>query len=146
MGIVYAFSIDVVSNAKYLFPSYKGYTNETIDKKASIYIQIESKSKLYQEIQNKIDARKKNAQWIVDNVLYTRTVKDLKASQEAVKKPLSIDDFKLQAVFSKHKVAIISGHLVKESSRLYGVHILKIQKDSVLLDYKKGKKWIYLFH
>jgi len=154
-SIGYFFDMDIVKNIKYLFPNYEEYTNKTLDKKAVIYLQIESKDKLYQEIQNSIIARKTNAKWVVNNILYKKVPKELKKTpsnhsryiqQKTVKKGVDFNDFQLQAVFSKDKVAIINGHFVKESSYLDGVHILQIKQDGVLLGYKKGKKWIYLFH
>ncbi len=154
-GIIYFFNIDIVKNVQYLFPNYQEYTNKTLDKKAVIYLQIESKDKLYQEIQNAVIARKENANWVVNKVLYQKVPQELKKTSQQyysssklqkVKKEINFNDFKLQAVFSKDKVAIINGHIVKELSHFNGVQILQIRHDSVLLGYKKGKKWIYLFH
>ena len=154
-AVVYMVDMDIVKNVKYLFPNYEEYTNKSLDKKAVIYLQIESKDKFYQEIQNAIVARKENASWIVENVLYKKVPKELKRTpkqyyvpvkQKKVEKRINFNNFKLQAVFSKDKVAIINGHFVKESSYLNGVQILQIKQDSVLLGYQKGKKWIYLFH
>jgi len=153
-GVIYFFDMDIVKNVHYLFPNYKEYTNKTLDKKAVIYLKIESKDKLYQEIQSDILARRENAKWVAERVLYKKMPPKPKNlyirekdhfSSKIEKKKANLNNLKLQAVFSKDKVAIINEHFVKESSSLGGVKILKIEQNRVLLGYKKGKKWIYLF-
>ena len=151
-AMVYIFDFDIVKNIKYLFPSYEEYTNKSLDKKATIYLKIESKDKLYQEIQENIKKRPQNAKWIVEKVFYKKLPKK---SIEVInnKKTHGKKNFKekelvwnLEAVFSKDKVAIINGIVVKEKHLVDGAEVLKILDDRVLLSYKKGKKWIYLFH
>jgi len=152
--IFYLFDMDIVKNVKYLFPNYEEYTNKTLDKKAVTYLKIEAKGKLYQEIQDAMIARNKNARWISEHVLYKKMNLKIKSnikrtnstlSRKITKKRLNAKNLQLQAVFSKDKVAIINGHFVKESASIGGVKILKIEQERVLLDFKKGKKWIYLF-
>ena len=147
--IIYFFDMDIVKNVQYLFPNYEEYTNKTLDKKAVTYLKIEAKGKLYQEIQDSIIARNTNAKWISERVLYKKMNKSKKIKRtfthKVVKRRMNVKNLHLQAVFSKDKVAIINGHFVKESASIGGIKILKIEQERVLLNSKKGKKWIYLF-
>ncbi len=145
-GVVYMFDFDIAKNIKYLFPVYKEYQDKTLDKKAAIYLQIESNGNLYQEIKKKIKNRKEEAKWIVEKVLYKKapmqqTKKVVNTSEQNKKTPT----WKLEAVFAKLKVAIINGTVVKEHSTVDGARVLKILDNRVLLHSKKGKRWVYLF-
>ena len=150
--IAYIFDFDIVKNIKYFFPTYKEYKNKSLDKKATIYLQIESKDKLYQKIQHDIQQRKEDAKWIAQYILYKKLPKaqvhqvhtqKLQTRPNKQKKP---NILKLEAVFSKDKVAIINGKIVKEGTFINHTKILKIFNDKVLIQQKRGKRWLYLFH
>jgi len=148
-GVLFYFKDDIIQNIQSFFPKYEEYSNKALDKKASIYLQIESKDKLYQEIQNAVTARKENALWIADNILYTTELekeKIVKRTQKPVVITTKPKPLKLQAVFPEDNVAIINGHFVKKGSHYNGVEILNITQEGIQIKSKKGKKWIYLFH
>jgi hypothetical protein len=144
---VYFFDTDITQNVKYLFPDYEEYTNKILDKKAEIYIKIKSKDKIYQTIKTKLKARGENATWVSEKILYSDIVVS-KPKRKTSLKQKSIEKkiyWKLEAVFHNKKVAIINGKMVKVSSIVDGAEVLKIYSNKVLLKYKKGKRWVYLF-
>lgn len=146
-GVVYLFSFDIAKNIKYLFPVYEEYKNKTLDKKAAIYLKIEANGKLYQQIKTKIQNRRQNAQWVVDTILFKKLPnKNEQKSQVQTVHKKNTTTWRLEAVFSKVKVAIINGTLVRENSAINGARVVKILNDKVLLSSKKGEKWICLFH
>ncbi len=146
-AVVYVFSFDIAKNIRYLFPVYEEYKNKTLDKKAAIYLKIESNGKLYQQIKEKIRNRRKNAKWVVTTVLYKKLPqKSMKIYTQNGTSKKNITSWKLEAVFSKLKVAIINGTVVKENGFVNGARVVKILDEKVLLSFKKGKKWVYLFH
>ncbi len=141
-GIVYLFGFDIAKNIRHLFPAYKEYKNKTLDQKATIYLKLEADGKLYEAIKKKIEQRKKYAHWIVQTILYKAAPREKHVQKKRKKRTA----WRLQAVFSKLKVAIINGTAVRENSYIYGAKVVKILDDKVLLKSKKGEKWLYLFH
>ena len=141
-SIVYLFYEEIVANAKYIFPTYKEYKNAVLDKKADIYLKIDAKNSTYETILKKIATRKKEAPWVAATVLYKKTT--FKPIPKII--PLSQPKyFHLEAIFFNKKVAIINGKIVYLYGTVDGAKLIRIEEDKVLLQLKKGKRWLYLF-
>jgi len=141
-GIVYIYNENIVQSISHFFSDYNKYSNQDLENKVDVYLKIDAKNKIYQEIEKKIVLRDKNAQWIAKNVLYEKAeVKQIAIIPKKEKKKI----FKLEAVFPKKNLAIINGQIVREKSIIDGVKIVKIEDHYVLLRYKKGFKWVSLF-
>ena len=148
--VVYYFSDNIVKNVKYLFPNYKEYFNKNLNEKATIYLQIEAKDKTYQTIQENLAKRPINSDWIANKILYTEYIdttptEKRQSTSVAKRKTTRVRRWHLEAIFSQDNVAIINGHIVKLNTIINGSKLQKIETDKVLLENKKGKKWIYLF-
>ena len=150
--VVYLFNDSIVQNAKYLFPTYQEYTNKMLDKKADIYLKIESKDKIYQEIRENRTLRKENAKWMAQNVLYKKQKKEYtpvsftNKEEQAQKETKKIYKWELQAIFPKKKIAIINNNIVKVGSKIDNAVVKDIKNDKVLIKYDEGLKWLYMFH
>lgn len=147
-GFVYYFDTDIVKNVKHLFPSYEGYTNKTLDRKAEIYLKILSKDKIYQDIKEKMKNRETSTHWIAQDVLYKEFTnkQEVLQSDNSKTKIAKVHSWSLQAVFNKKKVAIINSKIVKLGSYINGAKLIYLEENRVLIQYNKGsKKWIHLF-
>ncbi|MDO8453566.1 MAG: hypothetical protein Q7S59_03225 [Sulfurimonas sp.] len=147
--IIYVFSSEIVQNISYFFSPYENYSNKTLNSKADIYLKIEEKSKKYLEIQNKLELRKANAEWIVKNMLYN---KENSTQIHAQKEIIQVDEVtkesfvhKLEIIYPKAKVALVNGKIVHEGTIIDGAKVIKINNDGVLIEYQKGVKWLTLF-
>ncbi|MFA6191445.1 MAG: hypothetical protein WC665_03745 [Sulfurimonas sp.] len=148
-AIIYIFSSEVVQNISYLFSPYEDYSNRTLNSKADIYLKIEEKSKKYQEIQNKLELRKSNVEWIAKNMLYNKeNTTQLSSPKEIVQEDEVVKEsfvHKLEIVYPKAKIALINGKIVHEGTIIDGAKVIKINNDGVLIEYQKGLKWLTLF-
>lgn len=145
--VSYFLSGSVISNIQILFPSYDEYKNPSLDKKADIYLKIESNNRDYLSILNSIYNRTNRAEWMNENFLY------LKPQPKKVKKNTSLPtqrennttSYTLYMVFAKKKIAIINHKVVHIGESVEGAKLLYIGTDRVQLKLSKGKKWLYLF-
>ena len=147
-GVVYMYNETIIYNISHFFSDYKEYANKDLEKKIDIYLKIDAKNKIYNEIEKKIALRDKNAKWIAENVLYEKAEIEQKAKikqKAVVRKKTKNKVFRLTAVFPKKNLAIINGQIVREKSTINGVKIAKVENHRVLLRYKKGLKWVSLF-
>ena len=140
---VYLFYEEIVTNAKYIFPTYKEYKNAILDKKADIYLKIDAKNSTYETILKKIAARKKEAPWVASAILYKKIA--LKSIPKKISLPSQPVYFHLEAIIFNKKVAIINGKIVYLYGTVDGAKLIRIEEDKVLLQLKKGKRWLYLF-
>lgn len=140
---VYFFSEEIVENAHYFFPTYKKYSNRDLDAKVDNYLQIETKYILFQDIQDKVESRKKEAKWIAANLFYKKQdVVKTEAGKKISTKPFT---YRLQALFPDDKTAIINDSIVREGSMVYGAKVIKIERSQVLIKTNKGLQWLFLF-
>ena len=146
-SVVYFFEDSIIANIRYFFPTYSEYTNKTLDKKADIYLQIDAKDKVYKEIKEKMRLRPQNTEWIVSSVLYKKLEKKKSdvAPSKIEKKKAKGSAWKLEAVFDKEKVAIINGKLVSIGSVIDHARVVDIKKETVCLEFTKGRKCLHLF-
>ena len=147
-GVVYMYNETIIYNISHFFSDYKEYANKDLEKKIDIYLKIDAKNKIYNEIEKKIALRDKNAKWIAENVLYEKAEIEQKAKvkqKAVVHKKIKTKVFRLTAVFPKKNLAIINGQIVREKSTINGVKIAKVENHRVLLRYKKGLRWVSLF-
>lgn len=145
---IYFFSAEIISNARYIFPVYEGYSNKDLDAKTGTYLQIEAEIKKYQNIEEKIVQRKNEAKWAADN-LFSEKYKDYKPILNKQDESRQVESKQyahtVQALFSENKTAIIDDLIVKEGDVVYGDIIVKIEKNRVQLKTKKGLQWLFLF-
>ncbi|MDQ1244564.1 MAG: hypothetical protein QG565_904 [Campylobacterota bacterium] len=150
---VYFFSAEIISNARYIFPVYEGYSNKDLDAKTGAYLQIEAEIKKYQNIEEKIAQRKNESKWAAEN-LFDKESQDYKPilnKQDESKQDESRQveskqhSHTVQALFADNKTAIIDNLIVKEGDVVYGDIIVKIEKNRVQLKTKKGLIWLTLF-
>ncbi len=145
--VVFMFADDLVKNIKYLFPEYVEYSNPNLHEKAKIYLKMDKRGEKYREILHKIDVRKKNESWIVENILYSKE-KVAKIVLEKEKRAKSDKKYHwtLQMAYPSKDIAIINGKIIRINEVVSTARLIKIEKDRVLL-YKKGKlKWVHLFN
>ncbi|MCX6076478.1 MAG: hypothetical protein NTW78_06265 [Campylobacterales bacterium] len=147
--IIFVFSNEIVQNMRYFFASYEDYSNNTLNSKADIYLKIEEKSKKYLEIQNKLELRKSNREWIVKNMLYNKeNGTQLNLQKEIIQTDKVAEKsfvYKLEMIYPKAKVALINEKIIHESETIDGAKVIKISNDGVLIEYQKGLKWLTLF-
>ncbi len=148
-GIISVFSSEIVQNMSYFFSPYEDYSNKALNSKADIYLKIEEKSKKYLEIQNKLELRSSNVEWIAKNMLYNKENSTQSSPQQEV---VVVDEvaeerfiYKLEMIYPKVKVALINGKIVHESEIIDGAKVIKINNDGVLIEYQKGLKWLTIF-
>lgn len=146
---VYFFKEEIVSNAHLFFPSYEKYSNEELDAKVAIYLQIESKHKLFKDVEEKMEFRKKEAIWAAYNLFYKKQEESKEqgsiktTTDKHISKKTSI--YKLQAVFPDDKTAIIDDSIVKEGGMLRDAKVIRVEDSKVLIKTSKGLQWLYLF-
>jgi len=146
-AVFFIFADDLVKNIKYLFPEYVEYSNPNLHEKAKIYLKMDKRGEKYREILHKIDVRKKNRSWIVENILYSKE-KVAKIVLEKKKYTQSVKKYQwtLQMAYPSKDIAIINGRIIKINEVVNTARLIKIEKDKVLL-YKKGKlTWVHLFN
>ena len=137
-SIVYIFSADIVKNIHFLFPEYQEQSSSIIlNEKADIYLNIEKKSSVYREIQEKIAARRSNSVWITDTVLYSKYKNDQLEVQKHA--------WKLQMVNPKMNTAIINGKLTRLNEMVDGALVVEIENLRVLLKHNERLEWVTLF-
>ncbi len=146
--MIYFFDDSIVAKIRYFFPTYSEYTNKTLDKKAEIYLQIESKEKVYKEIREKMALRPQSTDWIVSKVLYKKLKREdrqevaPKVENKKVRPPV----WRLEAVFAKEKVAIINGKFVSIGSMIDQAQVVEIKKETVCIEFGKERRCLHLFH
>ena len=137
-GIVYLFSEDIVENMHFLFPEYQEQSKRImLTEKVDIYLDIEQKSSHYREIEDKITARRSNATWITDTILYSQHKIDKLEVQKRA--------WKLEMVYPKRKIAIINGKLTGINEIVDGAKVVKIENLRVLLKHNERLEWVTLF-
>jgi len=135
-GIVYLFSDDIVKNIYFLFPEHhEERTFLSLNKKAAMYLDIESKAGLYRKVQNKISTKQINEKWVAKNILYREHKKE--NPQRYI--------WKLQMVYPKKKIAIINGKVVHINDVVDGAQVVDIKKLSVLIKEGERLEWVTLF-
>ena len=142
---LYFFYQDIASFSKYFFPSYDAYKNAILDKKADIYLKIESKTKDYDEIIKRIEERKKESLWIA-NLLHRQN--EMKKAKEFLNKKnrrIEIVSYKLEAIFYDKKIAIINKKIIPLYGKVDGARLIKVEMDRVEIKTKKGTQWLYIF-
>ena len=144
-SIIYMFDVEIVSNIHHLFPIYAEYSNKVLSEKTDTYLEIEKKYKLYKNINNKIELRKTNARWIAENLFYDKQEKVIVELSSKKKNNAKSYAYQLKIVYPNEKIAIINDLTVREGTLIPGAKVIKIQNNRVLLQYKKGLKWLYLF-
>ena len=143
-GVVYSYSAEIVDYANSLFPPKEKYSSMDIDAKIDIYLQIQKEIKPYEDVQQKVDARKRDAKWVTDTLLYKKQLSlDAISNRQSEAKELL---YKLQAVFFDSKTAIINNIIVKEGSLIGGSVVTRIEKNRVQIKTEKGLKWLTIFH
>jgi hypothetical protein len=137
-GIVYLFSDDIVKNIHYLFPEYQDQSGSImINKKVDTYLEIEKKSGIYNEIEEKLASRRSDAIWITDSILYSKDEIIKEEAQELV--------WKLEMVYPKKNIAIINGKLAKINDIVDGARVVEIENLRVLLEHNERLEWVTLF-
>lgn len=147
---VYFFKEEIIGGINDLFSNYDEYSNKELNQKIDIYLMIEEKYMLYKEIEDKIEQRKKNSEWVVRDVFYHKKeiidVVSVEKSEQVTEKIVEKEyHYKLEALYPNDKVAIINGVIVREGSSIEDAKVVEIKDNSVLLKNKKGLKWLHLF-
>ena len=138
-SIVYVFNDDIVKNIHFLFPEYhEEHSLSTLNKKAAIYLDIESKGSFYHELEDKISARRSNATWIANTILYKKykNVKKEEPQKHA---------WRLQMVYPKKKIVIINGKVTRINEMVDGARVVDIKSLRVLLKHNERLEWVTLF-
>lgn len=136
-GIVYLFSEDIVKNIHFLFPEYQEQRIIILNEKVDTYLNIEKKSSHYREIEDKIAARRSNATWITDTILYSKQhIDQLEVQKRA---------WKLQMAYPKKNTAIINGKLTGINKMVDGAKVIAIENLKVLLKHDERLEWVTLF-
>jgi len=144
VALLFSFQDDIVTFMHAQLPTYKGkIAGGNFNKEVSEYLNIGRDKQAYDDIFKKIEKRKFFAPWITKNLLYNKkSIQNDK--QEKIKENIPV--WNLQAVFPKHKMAIINSEFVSEGSIVDNAKIIKIKFDSILIKTKKGLQWVHLFH
>ncbi len=138
-SIVYIFSDDIVKNIHFLFPEYhEEHSLSALNKKAAIYLDIESKAGFYREMEDKMTARHSNATWIANTILY-------KEYKNAKKEEVQKHAWRLQMVYPKKKIVIINGKVTRMNEIVDGARVIDIQNLRVLLQHNERLEWVTLF-
>ena len=137
-AITYTFSEDIVSNLHYLFPEYSSYQDKNLNKKASTYLKIEAKDKLYQQIRAKINRRHSNAKWVADNVLYKKETINIATDTKH-------RAWELQMVYPKKNIAIINNKIIKTNGIIDNAKLISIENSRVLIQHDERLEWLSLF-
>lgn len=145
--IVYLFSSEIVGYMQYIYPNYQEYNTKTLNKNVQLYNEFAAKKEMFNDLQKKIQLRKENAGWMSNYVLYQKedSSQDKNTSNSMARKKIDISSWQLEATFPKRNVAIINGKIVKLGSTIKQVKVVSIKNDKVLLQYKKGFQWVYMF-
>lgn len=148
-GFIFLFEAEISGIIKGLFIDTARYSNKEMESKVELYIDIDQKYQEYKSYEEKIAARAKNIDFIVDNILYAKEVKEIVPIEAPelpkVEEKQKIIDYRLELIFPVDKVAIINGVIVREGMKIDDTKILSIKEDSVLIENKEGRKWLYLF-
>lgn len=137
-AIVYLFSEDIVKNIHFLFPEYKEQSSSIIvNKKVDTYLDIENKSGLYGEIEERLVSARSNALWITDAILYSK--------DEIIKQEAQQLAWKLEMVYPQKNIAIINGKLTRINEMVDGARVVKIENLRVLLKHNERLEWVTLF-
>jgi len=142
--VLFYFQDEIMTFMHTHLPTYKGkIAGGNFTKEVDEYLNIRREEQIYDDIFKKIEKRKFFAPWITKNLLYNRdSVQSNK--QEKIKEKIPV--WNLQAVFPKHKMAIINSMFVSEGSNVSNAKVIKIRFDSILIKTKKGLQWVHLFH
>jgi RecG-like helicase len=108
-----------------------------INKKVDTYLEIESKSGIYNEIEEKLASRRSDAIWITDAILYSK--------DEIIKEEAQEFAWKLEMVYPKKNIAIINGKLAKINDIVDGARVVEIENLRVLLEHNERLEWVTLF-
>jgi len=146
--VIWLLGDTIVGNLRYFFPDCKEYKSRSFDRKISLYMGIKAKKVKDERFIKMSSLVAKESDWIVYDVLYKPKIKIKKIKQKRLSyesyKPIPI---KLNAIFYSFKTAIVNGKLVKEKGLINkNIKLDKIEKDRILIQDKKGKRWVYLFH
>ena len=147
--LFYFVSDDLAQRVKSFFPAYEEYTNKVLDKKIAIYLDIEKNDAKYKHIMKALKDRKENAMWMVKDVLYgeynEQKVQKVERKIYKKRKRHIVYKWRVQAIFPTKNVAIVNGKMVRLGGIIDHGKVIDIQKDKILIQYKKGKKWVYMF-
>ncbi len=148
-ALVYYFSPNIISFTHSFLPVHKQHIDENLDKKMRKYLEIESKRNVYQKISEDALRREDNVRWVVDELLYVEKTKVSQRFAPLKKETLQVEPkkytYRLQAIFSDDKTALINDNFVKEGSKVNDATIKEIKEDSVLIQTDKGFLWLFLF-
>lgn len=149
-GFIFLFESDISGVIKELFIDTARYSNQEMESKVELYLDIDQKFQEYKTYEEKIASRANNIDFIADNILYAKEVKEnapIEIKQELPKaeEKKKIVYYRLELIYPKDKVAIINGVIVREGMKIDDMKILSIKEDSVLIENKEGSKWLYLF-
>lgn len=149
-GFIFLFDSDISSIIKGLFIDTSRHSNKEMESKVELYLDIDQKYQEYKSYEEKITARAKNIDFIVDNIFYAKEVKEslpieVKPELPKVEEKQKIIDYRLELIYPVDKVAIINGLIVQEGMKIDDAKILSIKEDGVLIENKRGRKWLYLF-
>ena len=137
-GIIYLFSDDIVKNIHFLFPEYQDQSSSImVNKEVDTYLKIESKSKIYDEIEQKLASRRSDAIWITDAILYSE--------EKIIKEEAREFAWKLEMVYPKKNIAIINGKLARINDTVDGARVVEIENLRVLLEHNERLEWVTLF-
>lgn len=147
---IFLFDSDISGIIKGLFIDTSRHSNKEMESKVELYLDIDQKYQEYKSYEEKITARAKNIDFIVDNIFYAKEVKEslpieVKPELPKVEEKQKIVDYRLELIYPVDKVAIINGLIVQEGMKIDDTKILSIKEDSVLIENKGGRKWLYLF-
>jgi hypothetical protein len=144
LGILLFFQDEIVSFMHKQLPTYKEkIANGNFNKKEiSEYLNIGRDKQAYDDIFQKKEKRELSFSWITKNLLYNKNIQSKKQEKTEGNEQV----WSLQAVFPKHKMAIINSKFVSEGSMVNNAKIIKIKLDRVLIKTEKGLQWVHLFH
>ncbi|HFU75365.1 MAG TPA: hypothetical protein ENK66_03885 [Arcobacter sp.] len=145
--IVYILSTEIISFMKYIYPDYQEYNTKSLNKNVQIYNELAVKKETFNNIQKKVQQRKEYAKWMSSQVLYQKgdSYKKENNASKRIASTVDVSKWRLEATFPTRNVAIINGKIIKLGSTFKQVKIVSIKDDKVLLQYKKGFQWVYMF-
>lgn len=150
-GVFYFISDMLVQNMHYLYPNYQEFQAKSLNNKTQIYLNLAAKKTLFYTMKENIKTRQAATTWISD-ALYEKPEhkKELQSQKnnitsktESQVKALPI--FRVEAIFPKNNMVIINGKILHLGAYINDAKIIQIKNDSVLLQQKKGLKWLYIF-
>jgi len=151
-GVFYFISyMMLIPNMHYLYPNYQEFQAKSLNNKAQIYLTLATKKTLFYTMKENLATRQAATTWM-SNALYEKPVQEqefqsqhsnLTSKTESQVKASPI--FKVEAIFPKNNMVIINGKILHLGASINDAQIIQIKNDSVLLQQKKGLKWLYIF-